>query len=156
MMRFTRMQKILIFLFIECLSLFSLSAQSNEILDTFLDQPKADTATTVWLIMLAGNQLPSDATPAEAMAAFTDPRGRLKNLKPEDPVRFGNFAYIAMETLDLPGGMMYAMIPSPRYAAREFLYRDWIPGKPKTAAELTPWEVTTSLSEILAWKEGEK
>ena len=133
----------------------ALSAQSNETLDTYLDQAKADTATTIWLVLLAADQLPGNAQPSDAMAAYSDPRGKLTGLNAQDPIRFGEFAYIAMEALDLPGGMMYAMIPSPRYAAREFLYRGWIPGRPKTAAELTPWEVTTSLSEILSWKEAE-
>jgi len=137
------------------LPLITLSAQSNETLDTFLDQSKADTATTIWLVLLADGRIPADAQPGDALAAFTDPRGKLTDLKAREPISFGEFAYIAMEILDLPGGMMYSMIPSPRYAAREFLYRGWIPGKPKTATELTPWEVTTSLSEILAWKEAE-
>ena len=149
--------KLLFFTLCLFLSSFSfLSAQSNETIDTFLDQDKADKATSIWLVLFADGQLSEDAQPADALELFSDPRSRVSTHNPEESITFGEFAYIAMETLDLPGGMMYAMFPSPRYAAREFLHRGWIPGKPKTHSELTPWEVTTSLSEILAWKEAAK
>ncbi|MCK5735271.1 MAG: hypothetical protein KAH21_02290, partial [Spirochaetaceae bacterium] len=118
--------------------------------------PKADTATTIWLVLFADGQLTGDAQPGDALQAFSDPRGRVSTQNPEEPITFGDYAYIAMETFNLPGGMMYAMFPSPRYAAREFLHRGWMPGKPKTQSELTPWEVTTSISEVLAWKEMRK
>ncbi len=149
-------------LFITLLSLSGplvlLSAQSNVVLDEFLNQQNADLETSLWLLYLSDKKIPSESLPDDALDLFIQAEYSKKifNTDPQRPITFGEFAYIAMETLDLPGGMMYTMFPSPRYAAREFLYRGWIPGKPKTDSTLTPWEVTTSLSELLSWKESEK
>lgn len=149
-------------LFISLLSLSGplviLPAQSNEVLDKFLNQQNADLETSIWLLYLSDKKIPTESLPVEAFNLFiqSEYSKKISDTDPQRPISFGEFAFIAMETLDLPGGMMYAMFPSPRYAAREFLYRGWIPGKPKTNRTLTPWEVTTSLSEILSWKESEK
>ncbi len=136
----------------------TLSAQSNDVLDTFLDQPEADLGTSIWLVLLSEGQIPADSDVNDALDYFsaTKAAGKFSDLSADRPIEFKDFAYIAMESMDLPGGMMYAIISSPRYAAREFLFRDWMPGRPKPGALLTPWEVTTSLSEIIAWKEARK
>jgi len=135
-----------------------LGAQSNEVLDTFLDRPEADLATSVWLVLLAGEQIPPDADIVDAMDHFkeTPTADKIADLAANRPIEYAEFAYIAMEVMDLPAGMMYAIFPSPRYAAREFQYRGWMPGRPKPGAPLTPWEVTTSLSEVITWKEASK
>jgi hypothetical protein len=135
-----------------------LTAQSNEVLDTFLDQSEADLGTSIWLVLLSEGQIPADSDVNDALDYFsgTKAAGKITDLSADRPIEFKEFAYVAMEVMDLPGGMMYAIIPSPRYAAREFQYRGWMPGRPKSGAVLSPWEVTTSLSEIIAWKEARK
>lgn len=150
-----KISTVLLLIFFTALSLF---AQSNEIIDTYLDQPQADLTTSIWLVLLSENLIPEDADTADAMAFFkaSEFSRKIPVDEPDRPIEFGEFAYIAMEAMDLPGGMMYAIFPTPRYASREFLYRRWMPGRPKQGAYLTPWEVTSSLSELIAWKEAQK
>ncbi len=103
----------------------SLSAQSNEVLDTFLDQSEADLGTSIWLVLLSEGQIPADSDISDALDYFsaTEAAGKFLDLSADRPIEFKEFAYVAMEVMALPGGMMYAIIPSPRYAAREFQYR---------------------------------
>ena len=137
-----------------------LSAQSNDILDDFLSRPEADLATTAWLVYLASGELPADATPDDALALLRSSRVAVKladanmNIDGARSATFGEFAYLAMETFDQRGGLFYTVFPGPRYAAREFSYRRWVPGRPMPDRPAIPWEVTTGISEILSWKEA--
>ena len=133
-----------------------LAAQSNDILDRFLDAEEASLAGTAWLVYLASGALEPDAEPADAIDRLSvSPRAaKFGTMEPGRPVTYGEFAYLAMEELELPGGLMYRLIPGPRYASRELTWRRWMPGEHKSGQTLTPWEVTTSLAEMLAWKEA--
>ena len=151
-------------LFVAVLFLFfgadALSAQSNDILDGFLNQSEADLATTAWLVYLASGELDADATPADAMVLLKSSNAAEKladesmTVDGTRSVTFGEFAYLAMEAFDQKGGLFYAMFPGPRYAAREFAYRRWIPGRPMPDRPATPWEVSTGISEMIAWREA--
>jgi hypothetical protein len=46
----------------------------------------------------------------------------------DDPVTLGEFSYLVMENLGIQGGLMYRMIPGPRYAARELEYLEFLLG----------------------------
>ena len=129
--------------------------QSNEVLDKFLSQDRADLETSLWLILLASENLPSDASPQDVYPVLSSysSTAHLDMSGLNNTVSFGEFAYAAMDIMNLPGGLLYTIFPSRRYAAKEFKFRGWIPGDPYPGEELTPWEVTTAISEILAWKE---
>jgi len=71
----------------------------------------------------------------------------------DSPISFKEFSIIAMTENELPGGLMYTILKNPRYASREMIHKKWMPGKPKPGTILTPWDVTTSISQILTWKE---
>ncbi len=146
---------IAIIFFIPLMSAFS---QSNEELDRFLGQDKADLATTVWLVYLSAELLPQDATPQDAIDKLNNSEQgkRFKNLQSTRPIKYKEFAYLVMEAHKLPGGLFYSIFRAPRYAARELPYRRWMPGDPNPGSELTPWDVTTSISEILVWKESQR
>lgn len=137
---------------------YILSAQSNDVLDRFLGQEKADLATSVWLICLSSRSIGDDASPEDAMTYLlgSDRGGRFVNRDPDSPIEFREYAYIAMAEHKLPGGLFYTIFRGPRLAAKEMLWRRWIPGNPDPGTELTPWDVTTSLSQIITWKEERK
>jgi len=132
-----------------------LPAQSNETIDRFLDSDKADLGTTVLFIYQASGALDHEATAQEAMDHLLAASigKRFRDHRADSPIKFKEYAHIVMDELDLPGGLMYSITKLPRYAARELTSRRWMPGKLHPGAELTPWEVMTSLAEILAWLE---
>lgn len=138
--------------------LIPLFSQSNEELDRFLNQDKADFASAIWLIYLSAGEIDYESTPQDAMDYLlaSDKGDRFSGLDGETAIEYSDFAYLIMDTHKLPGGLLYKIFPSPRYAAREMSYRKWMPGDPKPGTELSPWDVTTSISQILSWKEAQK
>jgi hypothetical protein len=146
---------LLITLLLITIPLISLFSQSNEELDRFLNQEQADVSTSVWLVYLSTGTLPLDASLEDAMTRLMNSdQGKYFTDKSADSlISFKEFALIAMSENELPGGLMYTLFKSPRYAAREMTYKRWMPGKPKPGSILTPWDVTTAISQILTWKE---
>lgn len=138
--------------------LIPLFSQSNEELDRFLNQDKADFASTVWLCYLSAEAIPYDSTPQQAMDYLlaSDLGERFQGIDGDTPIKYSDYAYLIMVIHDLPGGIMYKIFHSPRYAARELSYRRWMPGEPKPGTILTPWQVTSSISQILTWKEAQQ
>lgn len=149
------MNKILIVQIFFLAQSFVVFSQSNEELDRFLNQEKADLSTTAMLIYQASGSLSYNATPEEGLNHLLDSSigKRYRGKRGDFPIEYRQFAHIIMNELELSGGLFYTVFKSPRYAARELTYRRWMPGDPAPGEELTPWEVMTSLSQILAWKE---
>ena len=152
------MKKILILCILIITPIISLFAQSNEELDRFLSQQKADVSTSVWLVYLSTGTLPYEATPDDAMEHLmnSDQGKYFTDKDAESPISFKEFSLIAMNENELPGGVLYNIFKNPRYAAREMTYKKWMPGKPKPGTILTPWDITTSISQILTWKEDNR
>ncbi|MFP4483333.1 MAG: hypothetical protein ACLFO1_00615 [Spirochaetaceae bacterium] len=105
------------------------AAQSNELIDELLATEEAPFAAAVYLVMLAGGEISEDTSVQEAYNQFDFSNRRIKERAPDAPVTLGEVAYLSMETLGISGGIMYSLVPSPRYAAREFKYLRLVPGK---------------------------
>lgn len=124
------MSRRLRFGFVTILLLFAattVTAQSNEQIDAVLDEDVATIGSAAYVAMSAAG-LVDDETPPERAVEVAVEAGWLPEGSTEDePVTFGRFAYLLMEAVEVPGGLMYRMIPGPRYAAREFAYRGWSP-----------------------------
>lgn len=130
-----------------------LFSQSNDILDSFLVRETADTRTAAYLVLTAAGVIDENAglPGAESYLMTTD--WGIETLGTEE-MTYGSFARMSMEVLDMKGGLFYRLFHSPRYAAREFTYRGFIPGKKDPRKVLTPLEVLTGLNAVLDWKEA--
>jgi hypothetical protein len=148
----------LIILLILLTPVITLFAQSNIELDRFLNQKTADLATSIWLVYLSVGELPQDSIPQDAVDKLLQSKQgkRFQGSDVSTPITYGQFAMLMMDSYDLPGGLMYTIYKNPRYAASEFTYKKWMPGKPKPNSFLTPWEVTSSISQVMAWKEANR
>lgn len=132
----------------------SLASQSNDVVDRFMKEEKAGTEVTAYLVLLSVGLIAEEADPAEALDYIgAQPWG--SRILGSDVISFGRFAMLTLEVLDIPGGLFYSLFPSPRYAAREFVYLKFIPGRKDPTWVLTPFEVITGLSAALQWKESE-
>ena len=118
---FSMMKRALLVLFLFSLSL-GLYAQSNDMMDELLAQENATFGLSAYLILTAAGHLSETADPIEAMTMASD-MGWMKIKKEADAaIRFGEYAYLLIEAFDLPGGLMYRIIPGPRYASRELYF----------------------------------
>jgi len=134
-----------------------LSAQSNEVMDVFLSRNEADLGTSVYLVLAAMNVIDQSSSVEDAVSLLEESGnyGKIRNLDTDRSISYGEFSYIVMETLGEKGGLMYRILPGPRYAAREVSYKKWIIGKSIPGRILKPFEVINALVTIME-EEGTK
>ena len=103
------------------------TAQSNETIDEILQQDPATVGSAAYLALSAADLMHDDSTPEKAVeiameAGWLDPE-----LTADSPATFGIAAHLLMQSFEVRGGLMYLIAAGPRYAAREFVYRQWVP-----------------------------
>ncbi len=148
------MKQIIIVIILLFLIIPSVFSQSNELMDSFLAEEKADVKITAYLVLLSADLIDETAGPEEAADYLMGTPWGIKVLR-SDKITYGNFSMMTMEVLMIRGGLFYTLFHSPRYAAREFNFLGFIPGKTYSAELLTPLEVITGLNAALDWKEAE-
>jgi hypothetical protein len=123
------MKRIMVLLLLLVLGFGTAAAQSNDVLDALLASEQADFASVAYLVRIAGGDVEEDVSVQEAYNGLDFSQMRIDRKAADAPVTLGELAYLSMETLGLEGGVMYRLLPSPRYAAREFAYLGFVPGK---------------------------
>lgn len=142
---------LLIIVFI-CLPLF-LHSQSNTVIDELLDKEKADWGQTTYLVLTAAELLDENADMTEVMATLEVQQWRIDTKDPDEFISLGEYSYLLMKAFDLTGGLMYKLLPGPRYAARELDYLDFIYDNKSPYRTLSGEEVLRILGKLLEWKE---
>ncbi len=99
--------------------------QSNERIDELLRQGVAEAGHGAYLVLTAAGAVPESADPGEALAAAQEAGLLPGRMERTDLLSFGQFAYLLTESFGVPGGVMYRVLPGPRYAAREVVYQGW-------------------------------
>ena len=130
-----------------------LTAQSNELIDELLDQEQARYGLAVYLALVSVEMLPEDAIEEEAIEVLGQKGWGVPIKAPEDTILLGEFAFLVMKALDLPGGLMYLIFPGPRYASRELNFRRITLGRNNPYKVLSGDDVAGILGRALRWKE---
>jgi hypothetical protein len=127
--------------------------QSNKLIDELLEQKEAGFATSALLVLSAVGIIPEDAGLEKAAAALSEQNWGIE--VPADPkaISLGEFAYLLMRAFDIPGGVMYRLLPGPRYAAREIAYLGFITDRTSPYRKISGEEALTTLGLALEWKE---
>lgn len=105
----------------------ALFAQSNAVIDDILANERMTYGHAVYILGVADGTIPERTSVADAHRQ-SQADGLYFGYEREDPVTLGEFSFMVMETFDVPGGLMYTVLPSPRYAARELAFRNVIQG----------------------------
>lgn len=104
-----------------------LIAQSNDTIDSILSEEPATAGSAAYVALTAGDLLSEDASRERAVQVAAETGWLPEGTDAERPVTFGELAYMLMEALEVQGGLMYRLLPGPRYAGREFVYQGWSP-----------------------------
>ncbi|MCD6396835.1 MAG: hypothetical protein J7L71_04805 [Spirochaetaceae bacterium] len=144
---------ILFGILIACLPLF-LHSQSNAVIDKLLDTNQADWGKTSYLILTAAQLIDENADIAEAMTALDKQKWGINIKGQEEPVTLGEYSYLLMKAFDMTGGLMYRIVPGPRYAARELDYMGFIDTDKSPDRTLSGEEELRILGRFLEWKEA--
>ena len=137
--------------------LLPLAAQSNQFLDQLLDTPEATLGQAAYLLLTAKETL-DDGTSAERAAEALAAQGwQAPERAADEPLTLGEYCFLLMQAYEVKGGLMYRIVPGPRYAARELDYRKLIRGKAypnRTVSGEEALGILRSLLQQLGEKEG--
>ncbi len=130
------------------------AAQSNQLIDRLLEQPRASFGAAAYLVLAASGALDPEATEQQALESLSEKGWKLRAAQAEEPIRLGEFCFLIMKAFGEKGGLMYRLIPGPRYAVRELAYRGLVHGKVHSERFPTGQEVVQILSSYLDRKGG--
>lgn len=143
---------LLIIVFI-CLPLF-LHSQSNMIIDELLDKGNADWGQTTYMVLTAAELLDENIDTTGAIEALKKQKWEVDVKEPAEPITLGEYSFLLMKAFNIPGGLMYKIVPGPRYAARELGYLNFIDNDKSPNRTLSGEEVLRILGRVLEWKEA--
>jgi hypothetical protein len=133
-----------------------LTAQSNEVLDAVLGEATLSYANAAYIVGTASGHLPDTVTPADAVPGLEQAGLGTPGRQPTDPVTLGDFSYMLTRAFGMSGGIMYAILPGPRYATRELAFLGIISGPAKPGMALSGERALRILERVLHRKEAAK
>jgi hypothetical protein len=120
-----------------------------------LEDEGADVADATYMVLLSAGAIDEGASTSEAVVYAREAGWLPQEVDRGRTITFGEFAYILMEAHQEPGGIMYRLIPGPRYAAREANFQEWSVERRSQDEEISGETAIRVLGNYLAWKEGE-
>jgi hypothetical protein len=130
------------------------AAQSNSLIDRLLEQPRASFGAAAYLVLAASGDLDPEATEQQALATLSEKGWKLRTPQAEEPIRLGEFCFLIMKAFGEKGGLMYRLVPGPRYAVRELAYQGLVHGKVHSGRFPSGQEVVQLLGSYLDRKGG--
>jgi len=127
--------------------------QSNELLDILLEEPTTSLEQAAYLVLTASGRIPDDSSPADAAASLGGQGWTVPERTADEPLTLGEYSYLLMQAFELKGGVMYRIIPGPRYAGRELAYLELIKGDTSPYRTFSGEEAIGILGRLLEWKE---
>ena len=132
-----------------CVGALTVSGQSNEALDLLLEEQQATMGNTAYLVLVAANIASDDWTPEQSVEELASRGWGFEDSQPGDLVTLGSLAFVIMKSFDMKGGIMYAIFPGRRYAAKEFAYREFVPGNTSAYRIVSGLDVANILGRAL-------
>lgn len=129
-----------------------LQGQSNVIIDELLEEEAADFARTTYLVLAAAELIGEEAAPEEALLALAELGWRIEVKEAGEPIKLGEYSFMLMKAFNMQGGLMYRILPGPRYASRELKFLKFISGNQSPHRTLSGEEVLRILGRLLEWK----
>jgi len=102
-------------------------AQTAAELDTILQASAVTNAQAAKFVLASVEDAATMSTGNAFQRAVSN--GWLKDsAKPDENITLGKLSYLIMKAFNMKGGMMYSIIPGPRYAYRNMVSRNYIQG----------------------------
>jgi hypothetical protein len=127
-------------------------AQSAQFVDAILDEKPAKYADAAFLVLASAGKIAVDAQPAKALEFLASSGWGIEVKNAGDPVNLGDFSYLIMKAHDLTGGIMYTILPGPRYAVKELAYEKIVSGNIEPDRNISGEEAVRILSKAIDFK----
>ncbi len=149
--------KKVVFTSIVMVALAAVSAfgQSGTEIDTLLGTSEVSIAAAARFVMPAADLMPADVKADAAFTAALEKGWLPADVPPESPIKLAALSFLVMKAFDLPGGAMYRLISSPRYAYRELLYLKILQGISDPAQTVSGERLMRILGRVLDHQGGE-
>jgi hypothetical protein len=127
--------------------------QSNEILDTVLEQEALVTEYGAYLVFTASGVLPDDADIGLAADHLDELEEdwKLKKYSSGSPITLGQYSYLITRAFDIKEGLFYRLFPGPRYAVRDLAFLGIVREHPNAGRTLSGEEAVRILGNTLEW-----
>ena len=96
---------------------FSIGAQSADLIDTVLAEERLTYGNAAYVLLLGSGEIDENLSIADAHRTMEE-RAAALGYEADAPLTLGEYSLLAMDAFDIPGGVVYSIVPSPRYAAR--------------------------------------
>ena len=126
-----------------------LAAQSNEVLDSVLNEAALSYANAAYIVGTASGHLDESVSPEDAVTQLEQQKLGSPGLKPTDPVTLGDYSYMLTRAFGITGTIMYYVLPGPRYATRELVFHGFISGPAMPGMSLSGDRALRILEQIL-------
>ncbi len=127
----------------------NLTAQSNRLLDEFLEEDKASFGRTVYLVLVAAETIPEEMSIPVALNFLRMQDWGMEMKGQEEAINLGEHSFLIMKAFKMRGGLMYSLFPGPRYACRELAFLGLIKGEALAYRTLSGEEVLRILERVL-------
>ncbi len=136
------------------LSVMWAPAQSNDVLDRILSEEQLSYGSAAYLLLVATGRAAEETSLQQAVSLAEQEGFALEGFESADGLSLGQYSFMLMRAFELPGGIMYRILPSPRYAAREMEYAGVIQGPAIPGMVLSGNEAVRMLERVLYQREG--
>jgi hypothetical protein len=123
-----------LFVFVGSPSLFGQSASA---MDEILAQESLTYGAASYLLLSAIGEVGDDADFREAGEMMAEMEPLFGERSSEEPLDLGEYSFLLMQVFDRSGGLMYSILPGPRYAVRELAFLEIVQGDTYPNADLS-------------------
>jgi len=128
-------------------------AQSNEFIDRLLTEEELRFGSAVYLVT-AASSAHYGAGKYNIAAALRRARPRMPSVT-DTPLTLGQYAHLLQSFFDLPEGLWYRVVQSPRFAARDLTHAGIIQGRAYPRMKLSGERALRILGRALAYLDGQ-
>jgi hypothetical protein len=129
------------------------NAQIAREMDTLLEEETVTTGQAARFVLSASGKL-GDSADADTAFKTAQEQGWLPpNAQANDPILLSDLSLLVMGSFGLEGGLMYRILPGPRYAYRELRYRRIIQGSADPSQKVSGDVFFLIVNRVLALQE---
>lgn len=137
-------------------TILPVGAQSNDMLDRILAESELSYGSAAWLALRATDRIADSATGGDSVARLDALGYGIAHRAPDETISLGEYSFLLMRLFELDGGILYRLMPGPRYATRELVAARIVQGNAYSSMVLSGERSVRILARTIAFRDGER
>jgi hypothetical protein len=130
------------------------AADQMEIIATMQTAEKITYREGGFAVLVASGTLPRTAAADAALNPGLRSQLGWGSRSVDNPLTVAEFSYLVVEAFDIPAGLMYRLVPSPRYAVRELRFRRILLDRVDATDDIAGLQALRMIGNAIEWTEG--